>query len=193
MYMIAYLKGKILSKGPNFLVLSVGLVGYKVYAPASLLIKHKPGSELEAFIHTHVREDQISLYGFSSAEELELFEFLISVSGVGPKMALSILSATSAEHIKSAITGGDAAVFTKVSGVGRKTAERLIVELREKLGGAGTGISGKMSKEFSDGLDALVGLGYSANEAREALKRVPEQLSDSGQIVKAALQFLGGR
>lgn len=175
------------------MVLSVGLVGYKVYAPASLLIKYKPGSELEAFIHTHVREDQISLYGFSSAEELELFEFLISVSGVGPKMALSILSATSAEHIKSAITGGDAAVFTKVSGVGRKTAERLIVELREKLGGAGTGISGKMSKEFSDGLDALVGLGYSANEAREALKRVPEQLSDSGQIVKAALQFLGGR
>jgi len=191
--MIAYLKGKILSKGPNFLILSTGQVGYKVYAPASLLIKHKTGGELEVFIYTYVREDQLALYGFSGPEELELFEFLISVSGVGPKMALSILSTTSAEHVKSAIVGGEAAVFTKVSGVGRKTAERLIIELREKLGGAGAGVSGKMSKEFSDGLDALVGLGYSASEAREALKRVPEELADSGQIVKAALQVLGGK
>lgn len=191
--MIAYLKGEILSKGANFLVLSTGPVGYKVYVPASLLVKHKPGGALELFIHAYVREDQFSLYGFLTADELELFELLISVSGVGPKMALSILSTTSAEHVKSAIAGGEAAVFTKVSGVGRKTAERLIVELREKLGGDGKMVSGKMSKEFSESLDALVSLGYSVSEARDALKRVPEQLADSSQIIKAALQVLGGR
>lgn len=191
--MIAYLKGKVLSKGSNYLVLIVGQVGYKVFSPASLLLKRKAGQELEVFVHTYVREDQISLYGFLGMDELELFELLISVSGVGPKMALSILSTTSAEHVKSAIASGEAAVFTKVSGVGRKTAERLIVELKEKLGGEGSLVTGKMSKGFAESLDALVALGYHPGEAREALKRVPNELSNSSQIVKAALQVLGGK
>jgi Holliday junction DNA helicase RuvA len=187
--MIAYLKGKILSKGQNFLVLEVGQVGYKVFVPASLLIKFRVGSELALNVHTYVREDQISFYGFSSPSELELFEQLISVSGVGPKIGLAILSSTSPEHVRSAIAGGEASVFTKVSGIGRKTAERLIVELKEKLDGH-LSVSGKLSKEFSESLDALVALGYSAAEAREALKRVPAELSSSGQIVREALRFL---
>ncbi|MCL5436237.1 MAG: Holliday junction branch migration protein RuvA [Patescibacteria group bacterium] len=190
--MIAHLKGIILNKGSNFLVLDTGSVGYKVFVPATLLLKYKSGSTLEVHVYTYVREDQMSLYGFSSPSELELFELLISVSGVGPKMALAILSSTSPEHVKSAIAGGEAAVFTKVSGVGRKTAERLIMELKEKLDG-GPGISSKLSKEFSESLDALVALGYSSAEAREALKRVPAELASSGQIVREALRFLGGK
>lgn len=186
------MRGTILSKGQNFLVLEVGQVGYKVFAPATLLLKFKLGSALEVFVHTYVREDQLSLYGFSSPSELDLFELLISVSGVGPKMAMSILSSTSPEHVKSAIAGGEAATFTKVSGVGRKTAERLIVELKEKLDG-GPGVSGKLSREFSESLDALVALGYSSQEAREALNRVPSELGSSGQIVREALRFLGGK
>lgn len=192
--MIAYLQGKILSKGLNFLVLAAGQVGYKVYVPASLLLKYKVGQALEMFVHTYVREDQLALYGFSSADELELFESLISVSGVGPKMALNILSATSPQHAKSAIAGGEAAVFTKVSGVGRKTAERLIVELREKMGEGKFGRNdGRQSREFSESLDALVALGYSVNEARGALNQVPKDLTESRQILRSALKLLGGR
>jgi len=192
--MIAYLKGKILSKIGSSLILDVNGVGYKVAAPSGLLLSVKIGQEVELYIHSYIREDQFSLYGFPTAAELQLFEFLISVSGVGPKLALSILSATSPDHVKSAIASGDTAMFTKVSGVGRKTAERLIVELREKIGDGTFGeINLKTSKELAESLDALVALGYSQNEAREALRKVPKEVVDSGQIIRAALRTLGGR
>ena len=192
--MIGYLKGQIISKGQNYLVAATAGVGYRVFVPANLLIGAKLGQAAEFFIHTYVREDQISLYGFSSPDELELFELLISVSGVGPKMALSILSSTTPTHIRSAIASGEAVVFTKVSGVGKKTAERLIIELREKIGEAsGGGLNIKASQDFSESLDALVSLGYSRQEAREALNKVPKDLTDSGKIVSAALRVLGGR
>lgn len=192
--MLAYLKGKILSKSSNYLILETGNVGYKVFVPAHILLNTKTGQELALYVHSYVREDQFSLYGFMSQDELNLFEQLISVSGVGPKMALGILSETSVKHIRSAIAGGEAAIFTKVSGVGRKTAERLIVELREKIGAEDADkINIKSSKEFSESLDALVALGYSAQEARDALKRVPADIADSGAIIKSALRVLGGR
>ena len=191
--MIGYIKGMVISKSGQSLIVNTAGVGYKVNAPSAMVLKLKIGAEAEFYIHTYVREDQLSLYGFLKQDDLELFEMLISVSGVGPKVALSVMSAVASEHIRSAIASVDAAAFIKVSGVGRKTAERLIVELREKIGELGGSISIKGSKDFSESLDALVALGYSGQEAREALKRVPPGLSDSNQMIKAALKIMGGR
>jgi Holliday junction DNA helicase RuvA len=191
--MIAYLKGKVLAKDIIYLVLETNGIGYKVFAASPTLAHARVGQELALYIHTHVREDQFSLYGFLSADELNLFELLISVSGIGPKIALAALSGASASNIRSAIAGADPSVFTKVSGVGKKTAERIVVELKERIGEGAGEFSLGSSKHFSDSLDALVSLGYSRQEAREAVKRVPAELADSGSIVKAALRILGGK
>lgn len=192
--MIAYLKGIVFSKNATSVILLTGGVGYRVSVPSNLILSFKIGQEAELFIHSHIREDQFSLYGFSSPEELSLFELLISVSGVGPKMAMNMISTTSPRHIKSAIAAGEPAVFTKVSGVGRKTAERLIVELKEKIGeGDFKDTHIGASKQLSESLEALVALGYSRDEAREALKKIPADVSESGQIIRAALRVLGGR
>jgi holliday junction DNA helicase RuvA len=193
MIMIAYLKGKVLSKDLTHLVLETGGVGYKVYAAGVTLASAKPGQEMEFFIHTHVREDQFSLYGFLSSDELNLFELLISVSGIGPKIALAVLSGAEAGHIRSAIASADAGVFTKVAGVGRKTAERIVVELKEKIGEGAGEFNLQSSKQISDSLDALVALGYNRQEAREAVKRVSGESTDSSAIVRAALKVLGGK
>lgn len=185
--MIGYLKGKIEHKGANYLILETGGVGYKVFATLVFLAHLKPGEETSIFTHTYVREDQISLYGFPTLPELEFFELLLTVSGVGPKSALGILSLSSLEMVKSAIVSEDPSVFTKVSGIGRKTAERVIVELKEKLKEEAS--IAPLSREHSDALDALVALGYNQQEAREALKQVPKDV-DLQSKVKAALRNL---
>ena len=191
--MIAYLEGTILAKQPTHLVVANRGVGYKVFAAGPALNKAKIGQALQLYIHTHIREDQFSLYGFLSADELDLFELLLSVSGVGPKVALAVMSGAAAENIRSAIASGDPGVFTKVSGVGKKTAERIVMELKEKIGESGPAGSLKGSQNFGESLDALLALGYNQQEARQALRRVPTELTDSGSIVKAALKILGGK
>lgn len=192
--MIAYLKGKILAVSANSLVIDTGGVGYKIFVPGHIALHTKEGSEAAFFVHTHVREDQISLYGFADVGECELFELLISVSGVGPKVALSIMSGVSTDHVRSAISGGESVVFTKVSGVGRKTAERIIIELREKIGQTSAGaVNAASSREFSESLDALVALGYSQQEARNALRRVSRDLTSSSEVIRAALKILSQR
>ena len=185
--MIAHLKGSVIGKGASYLVIETGGVGYKVFVPASTALEARINIGLSFHIHTHVREDQISLYGFLSKSELDLFDLLLTVSGVGPKVALAVLSAATAEAVASAIEGGDAGVFTKVAGVGKKTAERIIIELKEKLGASNI----STSKVFSDSLDALVSLGYSQQEARDALKQLPTSLTDSQSMVREALKLLG--
>ncbi|PIR97309.1 MAG: Holliday junction branch migration protein RuvA [Candidatus Doudnabacteria bacterium CG10_big_fil_rev_8_21_14_0_10_41_10] len=187
--MISYLKGSVLSKQANYATVETQGVGYKVFIPVSSLLELRLEQEIELYIRTYVREDQFSLYGFLSPKELELFELLISVSGVGPKVALAVLSGGTVEVITSAIGSGDPSIFTKVSGVGKKTAERIVVELKEKIG---TGDL-KSSKDLSESLDALVALGYSKLEAREVLKRISSKDLDSGSIIKEALRVLGKR
>jgi holliday junction DNA helicase RuvA len=187
--MIAYLKGTILNKTTNYLIVETAGVGYKVYSPSTTILNLRKGSEVELFIHTHVREDQLSLYGFLSTDELELFDLLLSVTGVGPKVALAVLSAGTASSIRSAIASGEATVFTNVSGVGRKTAERIVLELKERL--VGEGSDGQSSKDFSEALDALLALGYSRLEARSALNQIPQDLPDSRSVIKEALKILG--
>ncbi|MEK7598663.1 MAG: Holliday junction branch migration protein RuvA [Patescibacteria group bacterium] len=188
--MIAKIKGKLAYIRNGHAVVDVGGVGYRIYSTVYTLGKISGKEEVEFFIHTHVREDAINLYGFLSLEELEMFELLISISGVGPKAGMGILTVAPPRTIKTAILNEDPSILTKVSGVGKKTAERVILELKNKIAdipesekeGAVSG---------SDAIEALISMGYSSSEAREALKSVPKDIKDIGEMVKRALKNLG--
>lgn len=186
--MIGSITGKIQHRGHNFVIIEASGVGYKVYVTPILLAAIKLGQNLSLVTMTYVREDQISLYGFETLPELEFFELLLTVSGVGPKSGLGIMSLSELDMIKSAIASGDAEVFTKVSGIGRKTAERVIVELKEKLKNQ-EGVT-TMATEHTDALDALIALGYSQQEARQALKNVPPNVLNLQDKIKFALKNL---
>jgi Holliday junction DNA helicase RuvA len=189
--MIAYLEGRVIAKTETYFILEAGGVGYQVFAGERFLATIKNGQNQVAYIHHQVREELNDLYGFADLADLELFGLLISVSGVGPKSALAVLSLASADDVKTAIIHGDASLLTKVSGIGKKTADRLILELKNKI--LKLAPSSDTSPDFtglSDELDALVSLGYSVNDARLALKQVgPEHGSTSARL-KAALRYL---
>jgi len=191
--MIGSIKGKILLKTEKFLIVETAGVGYKVNTSSLLLSKeHRTGGEIFLFIHTHVREDTLDLYGFLDYPELEFFEMLISVSGIGPKGALAILGVTSIETLRKAIGTGDTSYLTKISGIGKKTAEKIVIELRDKVKNK---ISEKGENSLRDELDvleALKSLGYSQNEARETLKKVPADI-DTNTKIREALKILGGK
>jgi holliday junction DNA helicase RuvA len=186
--MIGSLKGTVQHKAANYIILETQGVGYKVFIPPTLLFELKVGQELSLVTLTYVREDQLTLYGFQTLPELEFFELLLTVSGVGPKSALGIMSLTSLSMIKSAIVSEDPTVFTKVSGIGRKTAERVIIELKDKLKSQAD--AAPVAKEHSDAMDALLALGYSQQEARDALKAVPTGITNLQEKVKLALKAL---
>jgi Holliday junction DNA helicase RuvA len=132
--MIAHLRGKLITRQPNLVVLETAVVGYEVTVSVPMFSQLPSlGSEVALHIHTHVREDQLALYGFVRPEEKQLFEKLITVSGIGPKLAVTILSGMPADEMINAIRGNDLARLTKIPGVGRKTAERMVLELRDKL------------------------------------------------------------
>ena len=188
--MIAYLRGKIISKSSNYAILEVNNIGYQVFIGENFLSELKIGGEAEIFTHHQIREEADDLYGFKTMEDLELFGLLLTVSGVGPKSALGVISMASSEDIKEAIIRGDATLLTKVSGIGKKTAERLVLELKTKILRSAGGISaiGVNGVSGSDEIDALMTLGYSLNEARMALNMIEPSISDSGERVKAALK-----
>jgi holliday junction DNA helicase RuvA len=190
--MIAYLKGHIVAKTNNYIILETGGVGYQVFAGENFLAELKTGDAKELYIHHRVREDASDLYGFKDLEDLNLFELLLSVSGVGPKSALAVLSLANSDDIKEAIIRGDASLLTKVSGIGKKTAERLVLELKTKVMRVSTGTSlvGGGSNSLGDELDALMSLGYAMNEAREALNMVEASITSTSGRVKAALKYL---
>lgn len=188
--MIAKIKGKIEYLKDNYAVVDVNGIGYKIFLTAYAMGKIAGGKEAEFFIHTYVREDALNLYGFLTMEELEMFELLISISGIGPKAGLGILTVATPNTIKTAILNEDSSILTKVSGVGKKTAERVILELKNKV--ADMPDSDKVGAVAdSDAIEALVSMGYSVAEAREALKHVPKDVQDAGQMVKMALRNLG--
>ena len=181
--MIAYLKGKILEKGLTYIVVENSGIGYKVFVTPDIL-SLSAGADVALYTHMKVADDGHSLFGVPDFSTLQFFELLITVSGVGPKMALAILSAGQVESIKQAIANQDAAIFTRISGIGSKTAERIIVDLKNKVGAADS--SGGPSSEI---FDALISLGYNQREVREVINKVDHSKSQELQL-KQALQLL---
>jgi Holliday junction DNA helicase RuvA len=174
--MIAHLRGKLISRNPNQAIVETGGVGYEVIISVPTFSELPAlGSEVALHIHTHVREDQLALYGFRRVDEKQLFEKLITVSGIGPKLAITILSGMRADEMGNAIRGNDVARLTKIPGIGRKTAERLVLELRDKLPPAGQEAEAAVSvfnAVQEDVLSALVNLGYQRTAAEKALSSV---------------------
>ncbi|MDD5626920.1 MAG: Holliday junction branch migration protein RuvA [Patescibacteria group bacterium] len=187
--MISYLHGKIKIKTDKFVILEVNNIGYKIFAPQNVLESlNAEGEEQELFIHHHVSEDREELYGFLNFQDLDFFELLMSVSGIGPKSALGVMAQADTQTLKTAIITEDKSIFTKVSGVGQKTAERIILELKTKIPADITLGGGNQDLEA---LDALIHLGYSQKEAREALRQAPRGLILASERIKWALQNLG--
>jgi len=185
--MITQLRGIVASKDPEFIVLDVGGVGYKVFVSPETLAHTPEDVEVRLWTHLSVRETALDLYGFRTREDLLFFELLIGISGVGPKSALSVLSLTDVATLSSAIASGDTSYLTKVSGIGVKSAKKIVLELSDKVGKMADDPS---LKEDADAIDALTAMGYSVAEARQALKRVPKDTVGANERLKAALKVL---
>lgn len=192
--MISHLTGTIIHTDERFAVLQTGGVGYKVYAtPSTLLdLKEKDGATVNLWTYMAVRENSMDLYGFIEKEELDFFELLVChVSGVGPKTALGILSVSTLQNLRHSIASGETARLTKISGIGKKVAEKMVLELRDKIElQEGEKDSGTLRDE-SDSLEGLKALGYSEREAREALKKLPKEILKPSERIKQALKLLG--
>jgi len=195
--MIGSLRGKLTEKRPNQILLDVGGVGYQVQIPLSTFTNLGAlHDEATLLIHTHVREDQLALYGFLTAREKQCFELLISASGVGPSLALKILSGMGLEELVPAIRKGDLVQLVRIPGVGRKTAERIVVELRDKLAVVDTaetaGKPATRSQLESDVASALVNLGYDARSVEKAVEKSRAAADgDFEKLLRASLQILG--
>ncbi len=189
--MISSIEGKVEFAGERFCVLSVNGIGYKVFSTGETLKKlPEKGGNVKLWTHLYVREDALELYGFMNIAELDLFGTLIHISGIGPKGALGVLSIAPVDTLKKAIASGDTSYLTRVSGIGRKTAEKIVLELKEKMAGRGVTVEAPELKEEADALEALVALGYSQQEARAAFSEIPSGLVDAEKMVKEALKRL---
>ncbi|MEZ5564897.1 MAG: Holliday junction branch migration protein RuvA [Gammaproteobacteria bacterium] len=194
--MIGSLRGVLLQKEPPFLLLEVGGIGYEVEAPLSTCFRLPDvGQPVHMRTHLLVREDQNTLFGFSTEAERRLFRDLLRVSGVGAKIALGVLSGMSVEAFVRAIDSEDIAALVRLPGVGRKTAERLVIEMRDRvrhpaLAGSMTVAGGEArpSEPRAEALDALLALGYKAPEARRMLERVPESVTSTEDLLRAVLR-----
>ncbi|MFC1632525.1 Holliday junction branch migration protein RuvA [Patescibacteria group bacterium] len=199
--MIEKIKGNLEYKKSTHAVIDVHGVGYRVNMTPTALANLKPDSDVEVITYLYVAEGVMELYGFQSADELEIFEMLIGVSGIGPKSALGVLAVASVDDISAAVATQDTSLLTKVSGVGEKTAQRIIVDLKDKLEKAdlsktktkdGVAQNGEAGAQ-AEAVDALIGLGYTAKDARDAIKSVEgREKMDVGEIIRAALRQ-GGR
>lgn len=198
--MIAFLSGKLLEKHANSVIVDVGGVGYEVTIPLSTFYElGDAGADIELRIYTHVREDAIQLFGFRTNRERELYLKLISVQGIGARSGITMLSGMSADEIVAAIRSNDLARLTAIPGVGRKTAERLVVELRDKVGELAAGAAAAVSSEapavdvvYEDALSALVNLGYQKAAAERALKKVVDEGTEMSvqKLLRRSLQVL---
>jgi Holliday junction DNA helicase RuvA len=184
------IEGILVKKSDKFIVIENQGLGFRIFVSQETNAKlPKLGETTKLFLHHHVREDAMDLYGFLQKEEMELFEMLISVSGIGPKSALGLIGLSSVENLKTAIISGKADFLHRAPGIGQKTAERIILELKSKLteeGGDGSKLESDMELE-----DALVDLGYDKSVSRQAIKKIPEGIVDSEKRLKEALKLLG--
>lgn len=193
--MIASVSGIINSIGDNYVIIGVGGIGLRVFVPRTVLEKvDRVGRSLSLHTHLVVRETELTLYGFGSEEDLNLFEVLLDVNGVGPKVGLAILSTLSPDVLKRAIATEDTAVLQRVPGIGKKTAERIMFHLRDKLDlTAEVGAMPFVSDVDSDVIEVLTSLGFSIVEAQTALQNVPRETTGVDARVQLALQYLGQR
>ena len=194
--MIAGLRGKLESIGSDWAIINVNGVSFQVYMPTSTLSTMGGiGKEVKLHTHLHLREDNVALYGFGSADELNLFQTLLGVSGIGPKLALGMLSAMSVDRLTMAIATGSADLLTAIPGIGKKTASRVILELKDKIGaGWITTPAAQIAQENTDVVAALTSLGYSLAEATRAVATLPPDPKLSlEEKVKLALQYFGGK
>ncbi len=194
--MIASLRGKLESLGNGWAIINVGGIGFQVYMPTSTLAAlGNTGKEVQLHTHLHLREDNVTLYGFASPAELVLFQTLLGVSGIGPKLALSALSAMNVEQLTMAIATGSTDLLTTIPGIGKKLASRVILELKEKIGAAWVPTPAtRLAQENTDVLAALTALGYSIAEAAHAVAALPASSKLSlEEKIKLALQYFGGK
>ena len=187
--MIAKIKGTIEFLRGNYAVIDVGGVGYKVFLTLHTLGNIAGKTEIELYTHTYVREDTLALYGFLEIDELEMFELLISISGIGPKAAMSILAIANPKTIRTAILNDDESILTRVSGIGKKIAARVILELKNKVADMPEYEKNQISED-TDVLEALVAMGYSISESREAIKNISQDVKDVGEKIKLVLKSL---
>jgi len=187
--MIGTLNGIVRYKDLNTLIVDVGGVGYKVMVTTETALDTAPDSPIFLWTHLAVRETSLGLFGFLDKETFDIFELLITISGIGPKSALSILNVASPTMLRQAVANSDTSYLTRVSGIGKKNAEKIVLELKDKLK---TTIEdgGIDMRSEGDALEALVSLGYSERDAREALKQVPKETEGASERVKAALKLL---
>lgn len=192
--MIGHIEGKIIYIDEKYIVVSAHGVGYKLFVSPENINGTNIGDQASFFTYMAVRENSLDLYGFKDIEEKDFFELLLDVSGIGPKSALSILSIASIDTLKQAIATGDTGYLNKVSGIGRKTAEKIVIELRDKMkahkkdGDMPSSLRGE-----SDVIEALKTLGYSQNEARDVMKQIPASIEGTNARIKEALKILGGK
>jgi len=184
--MIAYLTGRIIRVSTNYIVLDVNGVGYKVFVAPGF----REDDNVTFYTHHYVREQEQSLYGFATWQELNLFELLITVNGVGPKAAMAIMRSAKSDKIISAISSGDSALFKTVSGIGQKVAAKIIVELKTKVGGLGD-IDLTSLEGGSDVVDALEALGYRKGEIGEVIRQMPTEFKNTQEKISWALKQMG--
>ena len=192
--MIEHVRGVLQYKSPAFIVVETGGIGYKVSLPlSSYLLLPREGDEIKIDTYLHCREDSLSLYGFLNQEEKDVFLLLISISKIGPKSALRMLSSISSSEFKKAIRRGDLATLTDIPGIGKKTAQRLVLELKEKIAEEDEIIEVGDEELLKDALSALLSLGYTRNEARKAVKEAIDSSNreiDLATLVKQALKHI---
>lgn len=189
--MIGLLTGTIVYKTNASIILDVSGVGYKVLIPESVLPSLLLQEEKSLFIYTHVREEALDLYGFSAHEDLRLFEYLIGVSGVGPKSALGVFSVGNRSDIIKAIATGDVSFFTGVPRLGKKNAQKIIIELKSKIGSTEDLDLSEGAGENSDVIQALQGFGFTRNEAQRALSALDGKATTPEEQIRLALKYLG--
>jgi Holliday junction DNA helicase RuvA len=201
--MIANVEGRLSAVEKDAIVVQIGGIGFRVHVPKGLLAQCGPGggtsvgSTLSLYTHLHVREDELTLYGCATDDELRLFELLLGVSGIGPKVGLALLSTLSADEVRVAIASEQADVLSRVPGIGKKTAQRIILDLRDKVQVPGDvalsqpGAASEMLAEDEDVIGALTMLGYSVVEAQAALQRVPVDVRGVEERLRAALAYFG--
>lgn len=191
--MIASVSGTIEHVSLDSVTIQVNGIGYRVYTLASVLGAVKIGDQVNFRTYLHVREDDMSLYGFQNPRELAFFKLLLQAPGIGPKTALNVMAIATVDTLIRAVSSGDVTLLTKVSGIGKKTAERIVVELKTKLEKEHPELSGKGPSVHSDVISALSSLGYSPIQAREVVRQLPEDLKDVEAGIRAALKILGSK